>query len=284
MSQDLPKVENGRTVKNDAEPSKSKIGKPLLVLFGIVGSLASVISIPLAIYFYTEAKQVPLLTYYVHPSRAVVVKAGQASKLTIDYANKEIKSDITAVQIAIWNQGKSPIKKGSILKPIVLRTENGVPILEVSIRKISRDVTNLVLDSQDNDKGRVTLSWDILERNDGGIVQLIYAGGPETKITVDGVIEGQEGIAQLQSAVTLQSSEEQLRSERKANRYMGLFVTSMGGLTAMLSVILFVWSLRKGTRFDFRLDWILLVLPFAILATGVYMLTQAQEVGPPFGF
>ncbi len=283
MSQDLSKLENGATVTKEAEPSKIKVGKPMLVLFGIFGSLASVVSVPLAIYFYTETKQVPLLTYYVHPSRAVVVRAGQASKLTIDYAGNEIKSDITAVQIAIWNQGKSPIKKGNILKPITLGTENGIPILEASVRKVSRDVTNLALDNQDTNKGHATLSWDILERNDGGIIQLIYAGGPETKITVDGVVEGQEGIVQLQSSVALQSTEEQLRSERRGNKVLGPALMIFGGIIAVPIGILFIWSLKAG-KFNLRVDWIVLSSPVPFVLFGIYLLTKAQEIGPPFGF
>jgi hypothetical protein len=283
MSQDSSKVESHGTVEKGAAPSRLQFGKPLLVLFGIVGSIASVVSIPLAIYFYQETKQAPMLTYYIHPARAVVVKAGQASKLTVDFANKEVKGDITAVQVAIWNQGNSSIKKGGILKPIILQTENNAPILEATIRKISRDVINLSLDNGQADKGRVTLSWDILERNDGGIIQLIYIGGTDTAISMDGVIEGQSRILQLQSSIALRSPEEQLRSERRGNKLLGWALVSFAGLIAIPIITLFVWSLKTKT-FKLRQDWVLLVSPFLFLVLGMYLLSKAQEVGPPFGF
>lgn len=270
--------------KKEGEKQEHRsLRKTLLVLIGIVGSIASLISIPLAIYFYTETKQTPLLTYYIHPSRAIVVKAGQASNLTVNYANREIKNDITAVQIAIWNQGRSPIKAGGILRPIVIRTENNIPILEASIRKTSRDLINFKIDSADAEKGIVTLSWNILEQNDGAIIQLIYAGGPHARINLDGVLEGQAQILELQSAFALQSPEEQLRSERRFNMVAGWGLTGLAGVLGIPIFLVFVLSLRDGS-FNLRKDWPIIGVPFLFLIPGLYLLTHAQLIGPPFGF
>jgi hypothetical protein len=112
-------------------------------LVGGFGTLIGVISLCLAIYFYLDQKEFRKLTYYVHPAKAAIVKAGQVSQLTALYANKPITTDITAAQIAIWNQGKLPIKSSNILKPIILSTADKTPILEVSIRKVTRDVINI---------------------------------------------------------------------------------------------------------------------------------------------
>jgi hypothetical protein len=163
MSQDSSKVESHGTVEKDAAPSRLQIGKPLLVLFGIVGSLASVVSIPLA------------------------------------------------------------------------------------------------------------------------FIQLIYIGGTDTAISMDGVIEGQSRILQLQSSIALRSPEEQLRSERRGNKLLGWALVSFAGLIAIPIITLFVWSLKTKT-FKLRQDWVLLVSPFLFLVLGMYLLSNAQEVGPPFGF
>jgi hypothetical protein len=60
--------------------------------------------------------------------KAVVVKAGQASKLTVNYDNKPVTADITSLQIAIWNRGRLPIKRENILDSIVVCTDEKTPI------------------------------------------------------------------------------------------------------------------------------------------------------------
>jgi len=169
---------------------------------GFIGTVASVLGVLLAAYFFLEGKENHQLTYYVNPSKAIVVKSGQASNLAVSFNGKIINTDITAAQIILWNQGKLSIKTDDILKPIVIYTENNVPILEATIRKSSRDVTQLSLNTEEIQKGLLTVSWSILEQNDGGIIQLIYAGGPEVNIYARGVIEGQREIIQLKSVAS----------------------------------------------------------------------------------
>lgn len=81
-----------------------------------------------------------------------------------------------------------------MLRPLVIQTENSVPILEVKIRKMTRDVVGLRLDESQCKQGQLSVSWDILEKNDGGIVQIIYAGSPDINITAQATLEGQKNI------------------------------------------------------------------------------------------
>jgi hypothetical protein len=102
-------------------------------LVGILGTIASIVGVLLAIYFYSRGKQDRKLTYHINPAKAVVVRAGQASRLTVTFNEKIIKSDVTAAQIALWNQGNQSIKLNDVLKPIVIYTENKTPVLEARV-------------------------------------------------------------------------------------------------------------------------------------------------------
>lgn len=174
--------------------SRSKLSiflsHPTVAAINLIAAIIGVIGLPLSFYFYHAAKEYPLLTYYISPAKAVVVKAGQASKLTALYDNKVITTDITAAQIVLWNGGSRSIKGTDVLQPVVIHVGSDTPILEASVRKISREVIQLKLNTEELDKGRVSVSWNILEPNDGGIVQLIYAGDPEVNVDVSGIIEG----------------------------------------------------------------------------------------------
>src|SRR2546421_2134830 len=135
-----------------ARPLRSFFSNPAV---GIVGSIASIVGVCLAVYFYIQAKEYPELTYHVNPASAVLVKSGQLSRLKTMFDNKVIDSDITAYQVAIWNEGKRPIKKDMILKPITIETQNGAPVLEATLRRASRDVTGFNINSDESQSGRI---------------------------------------------------------------------------------------------------------------------------------
>lgn len=155
------------------------------------------LSLALSVYFYVASKQEPELAYYANPVQAVVVKVGQASRLAVQFDGKPIGSDITTVQVAIWNGGSRAIKKDSILKPIVVSVSGGLPILEATIRKTTREVVGLSLQEGELAKGRLGVSWNILEHDDGAVIQIVYAGQPGAGVHLDGIIEGQSNITEL---------------------------------------------------------------------------------------
>lgn len=178
-------------------------------LVGGLGTIITTLSLVAAIYFYLEQRQSRGLTYYVHPVKAAVVKAVQVSKLTALYDQKPVKTDITVAQVAVWNQGKLPVKDADILKTIVLFTADKSRILEATIRKVSRDVTKLRLQTDEAQNGQVAITWKIMEQNDGGIIQLIYAGNPDVDLRLDGVIEGQKEIERIVYTSKFKSPDEQ---------------------------------------------------------------------------
>jgi hypothetical protein len=154
----------------------------------------TVLSMVLAYYFYRRGIKKRGLSYKVSTARTPIVRSGAASRLSVFHDGREIKSDITAVHIAIWNQGGQSIRPEDMLRPMVIATENFAPILEASIRHVTRGEIGLRLDESECDHGRLKMSWDILEERDGGIVQIIYAGSPELLITAYATPEGQRGI------------------------------------------------------------------------------------------
>lgn len=63
--------------------------------FGIVAGFASMISVPLAIYFYLAGEIEPELAFYPHPVRAEIVKKTEASDLTVSFKGVPISSPVT---------------------------------------------------------------------------------------------------------------------------------------------------------------------------------------------
>ena len=146
------------------------------------------------LYFHKRGIKKRGLTYRVNEVRTQIVKAGEASRLSVLHDNQEMKGDVMAVHIDIWNQGHESIRPTNILRPLVIETENHVPVLEANIRKANRDVIGLRLDESKCAQGQLGISWDILEKDDYGVVQLIYAGPPDLNITAHAILEGQREI------------------------------------------------------------------------------------------
>src|ERR1017187_10449894 len=158
---------------------------------GLIGTLASIVGVVLAVVFYLAAIKTRELSLYINPSKTTIVKSGQTSDLHVLYKGTDVPTDVTALQVELWNAGKESIRPEQVLVPIILETTPRVPILEARIRHISRPLTQVVLDHSHIVDGKVTVSWNILEYNDGAVIQFILAGPADTSIKASGAMVGQ---------------------------------------------------------------------------------------------
>jgi hypothetical protein len=110
----------------------------------------------------------------------------------VSYRGTRIEGNLTAAQIAIWNAGREPIKREDILMPITLRTADTCRIFDVIMSKTNAaDEFKVKLAGTDMATGKLGMDWKILERNEGALIQIVYAGAPEASITLDGRVIGQ---------------------------------------------------------------------------------------------
>jgi hypothetical protein len=110
--------------------------------------------------------------------------------LHVLYKGQSVSTDVTALQVEIWNAGKESIRSEHILSPVILQTSPKVPILEVRLRHTSRPVCGISLDELRLADGEVWVAWKILEHNDGAIVQLVVAGPSNVTVVGRGSVEG----------------------------------------------------------------------------------------------
>ena len=248
---------------------------------GIVGSVASVLSLLLAVYFYYQSVSVPDLVYYVNPARAIVVKQGTASRLAVSYDGRTLAQDVTAAQVTIWNRGREAIRRAAILQPVVIKTEPRVPILEATVRKKSREVVVLDVDQAHLAEGEVFVSWNILEQGDGGLVQIVYAAGPDIQIQCLGVIEGQRRIRELTYSGTISSPAEQIQETNKQLYMMMVLV----GLLLTMVVVMFIISRHQGKLDKAMKPLMLMAAPLVvILLVLAYVFYRIWVLEPPFRF
>lgn len=248
--------------------------------FGVAGMLVSVVSVVLAVVFYLALQKERELVYAANPIRTTVVAAGQSSDLEILHGGKQIAGvDITAAQVAIWNAGKQSVRRDNVLEDVVIFTEPSVQILEASIRVRSRDVTGFTLRDtvQSRQEGKVPLSWHILEENDGGSVQLIYAGPQEINIGVRGTIEGLRGIKRVELGVKIKTPTEQIQEQQQNRRFLGIMALFYGALSIVTVAAALI---RRRWRYLFPAVSILSMFGICLWL----WLSITRIPWPPFGF
>ena len=174
--------------------------------FIAIASICSIFSVIEGVIIYRLQWAKPSIVASMNSVATPVVKTGTASKLAISYEGKPITSDITAVQIAIWNAGKKAVRPEQILNPITISVEGKHRILEAQIQRSTREVCKPTLQTDLLSDGKLGINWRILEPKDGLLVQVIYEGPEKTPLTIQTVIEEQgKLIAQSQLVLRAQS-------------------------------------------------------------------------------
>jgi len=251
---------------------------------GVAGSLASIIGVALAVYFYLASSKAPDITCYTHPVRATLVRLGTSSNLSVYHGEDVITSDLTAVQIAIWNRGGISVRRAQILKPLVIKTESEIPIIEATLRKQSRDVVNTDLDLSKLGEGQVTVSWEIMEKNDGCILQIIYMGDYTENFEFEGVFEGQKNPSVIKYFKKLKKVTDQYESPQRYTLRIGWIFVGLGLLLLTLLIVThrrFIEkkSIPRGLHYSF-LGYSLFMILYGIFK----IVFRARDLGPPFGF
>jgi multisubunit Na+/H+ antiporter MnhB subunit len=244
---------------------------------GLVGTAASIISVPLALILFFAFREHVMLTFFVNPARAAVIRTAQTSRLAVQFDGTPLKGDVTAVQVAFWNAGKTPIRIDGVLKPLTIRTK-GTRILEARLRKATRDVAGVNMDATRLEFGELLVRWNILEANDGAVIQLVYQGDEAVSVTADATLVGQPHIS-MQTAPTDWEARLRVRASR-TNRYL---VIGVGSATIATWVWL-GWRKRKRRERLDASDWTMLITTGIALAALVGLTFFLRLPGPPFGF
>ena len=261
---------------------------------GAVGILIGIVGVVLTVYFYMQSTRDRELVYYVNPAKAVVVKTGESSNLQVYMNGLLLQNDVTAAQVAIWNQGKEPIRPSDMLSPLAIQTNPSVPILEATIRKKSREVIHLSLDQDHLKDGVLTVSWNILEQGDGGILQIIYAGGTNADITASGIVVGQGKVRQLQYHGKILSPTAQINNAQKG-KYAYWFELVFATAAFCFGIFAFFYTrricmpvLNSRKLLINRLSLIIIIAVFFVavldISMTIHSLLRMQTPNPPFGF
>jgi hypothetical protein len=176
-----------------AEPSHAPFRLRLVDGLNIFFGLTTVLGFVLAWYWHAQSVQVKAPLYFVGPERTRIVDTSVSTprQLQVLYAGKSLSSNVSAVLVYFWNDGKMPIKAADVLDGLTVELDSDSQILDSRLLKVTRPVTKFSTgESTESVRNSLPLSFAILEQGDGAVLQIIYMGNPNTSVRLRGTIEG----------------------------------------------------------------------------------------------
>ena len=268
---------------------------PLIVLCIYLVTIAALI---VTIVFHFVEQENRELVYAVNPIRTEILVAGKTTGLEVSFYEQNIGSNnVTAVQVAIWNSGDLSIRPENILKEITIVLDPPVPILEASIVKHYREseITRLELVGTQDDlntqkelnQGKVKITFNILEKDDGATIQLIYLGSINIDISVDGIIEGCGNVKKVEPGINIKSPTEQLQSSQEG-RWVYIFFGFVIVFIMGYEIRNTYKSFKNRKKSGVKSTLIILIPAFVLLGMIIIyiigFISSFHTIGPPFGF
>jgi hypothetical protein len=204
--------------------------------------IATIVSLFVGAYFGWASSRARELCWYVSQPRPLVQRGQDPTPLEVRFAGRPIEHDVYVLQVQVWNEGRLEIEGSDVLSPVIVQVRDGsgpAAILDVKILSSTRPETHFALVPPiETDGGSVSVSWRILERRDGGLVQLVCASGSAPTVSMSGSIKGQRRVRRVQNPATKSGPRSVLET-----------------LVLVVGTTLFVQLLSKFGGFVWRTSW-----------------------------
>jgi hypothetical protein len=191
------------------------------------------------------SRDAPNLSYTVAEMRPIVFDEGFTPAITVEHDTRKISSNVWAMTVFVWNRGRVPIEPPFRRAPR-LSTEPPVQILSTTILRESHPLCRFRINKAP-EPGVLDLTWDILEKNDGAAIEILYTGSRTTNVHIHGAWTGQRVLSRdpfmrrnnftigvlvlmffMTAAVTLMAA---IEKKRGAHLLAAVFWILMTGLT-----------------------------------------------------
>lgn len=240
----------------------------------LVGAL-----IAIGLFYLVERKEIEP-RYAVSEPELIAEQTTDAPRLTLYWDGEEIKNAYS-VKIAVWNAGRQYLDNNSISETDPLRVicPSGVKILYADFIKISRAHLELnAVDATNTGTNAIYIQIvgdEALEKNDGGILKILFTGGETDGFVVTGRIKGsKQGFVR-----TKWSSTQQIRSAWTTVLLVGATALSM-----LVGKILEISRYRNRTITSLLRQislWMLVSTMASLILLLLHYLTWGF-IGPPF--
>jgi hypothetical protein len=257
---------------------------------GIAALILAIIGIVVPTVLWAISREHRELVYAVNPIRTTIVSAEQCSpELRVSYRGEDLGCvDITGAHVAIWNNGNVSIRQDNVRKDVVIFTDPEVQILDAKLRGLNGKETEFAItyDEESWKHGRIKVSWQILEKNEGDSIQITYLGLPSINIYVDGKIEGFGMVKRIDLGLVPKegSSWTELFESQKRSQQTWLYMAISTFVITLLILVAVWWGFLNLRGWQRKVS-IIVPLCWLWLWVGLLFFSTPKFVHwPPFGF
>jgi hypothetical protein len=157
------------------------------LIIGIAGIVAGILA---SYYFYLKARERIDPRYLLQYEPLVGSSSGAMRDVSVLYRDTEI-TNLNRCVLAIWNRGTRAITRDAVAENDKVRVclPKGASALGTGIAWVSRPAVNLSASASDTGSA-VTIGFDFLDKDDGGVIEILYQGDPKLPPTLSGSIMG----------------------------------------------------------------------------------------------
>ena len=159
----------------------------------IISSIISIaITIVFGYYFLYVGYKLREPTFFVDPVRTTILDKKNAEDAPLHLVTSKgdtIHSDVVSVYFYFFNQGEETIKSENVYSPLKIRVDTSCRILDFKMIKSARAVSGIQV-AIDSTSKFLNVNFRALEKDDGFVGQVIFAGDKDAQLTIEGGIEG----------------------------------------------------------------------------------------------
>jgi len=163
---------------------------------GWVGAVLGILGLGFGLYQIAR-RTGPRLVYQHRGQRLIEADGGLLPQEVVVYFDGKEVPRLSLSEIVMWNAGKAPLRGSDIsrLDPIALSFGSDGEILKANIEKRSRSANSLKLHLIEDEKDKLSISFEFLDRNDGAYILVLHSGDrltPGCSATIVGLPKGLE--------------------------------------------------------------------------------------------
>ena len=160
---------------------------------GWVGMILGTASLVVALFLYWRS-QIPGIFAWQSRDVSMIGSSGAVfpSGVEVQYRGTPVPRIISST-VWIWNAGKKTVKGADIVARDPLRLRFDGEILDVRIKKVSREVLRITAATSEEMRSAVCFDFEFLDSDDGGVVEVLHTGStkaPECTGTIMGLPRG----------------------------------------------------------------------------------------------
>ena len=182
---------------------------------GWIGTIVGIAGVTLAVFFHLRSRKSSIIAIQ---SKDVSMIGGDAvfpDEVEVRYRETSVPR-LTSSLVWIWNAGNKTVKGSEIVAHDPLRLRFGGEILNVRIRKVTREVLRITANTSEEEAiGTVCWGFEFLDPGDGGVLEVLHSGSTEAPKSTGTIIGLPKGPQYLGTAWGVDASSKWERNRRR---------------------------------------------------------------------